>query len=220
MTNTSNHCPLCHGNECLFFFQDTKNAKHSYQHCPNCDLVFVEPSCRLDQQAEKSRYDMHQNDGTEQHYVDFLSRLATPMLNHLPNSQAEGLDFGSGKSQAMANLFRQAGHSCQCYDIFYYPDNELLKQQYDFIVASEVIEHLYDPKTIFEQWLSMLNPNGLLGIMTGFRPAPEAFPNWWYKNDPTHVMLFSEKSFAYLEEHYSLKVKHQSKNVLVFSKPY
>ncbi len=215
---TSLACPLCDRQESEFYFTDPKNYQHTYHHCPRCDLVFVIPECRLTQNDEKYRYDMHENDYSDA-YIQFLSRLAKPTLNYLSKQQltnASGLDFGSGKSQAMANLFRQAGHRCECYDIFYYPDTALLQQQYDFIVASEVIEHLYDPKVIFEQWLSLLKPSGILAIMTGFRPTDKDFPNWWYKNDPTHVSLFSTDSFLYLKERYRLQIIHTDKNIILF----
>ncbi len=231
-TQVTLDCPLCN-HQATFFFADPKNYQHRYHHCLHCDLVFVDPECRLDDEAEKARYDMHINDDSE-HYVNFLSRLATPMLNQLSNRATpvkqikqdkpikqikfSGLDFGSGKSQAMAKLFRRAGHSCQCYDIFYYPEHALLTKSYDFIVASEVIEHLYQPQTVIEQWLAMLKPNGILGIMTGLRPDDDAFGNWWYKNDPTHVSLFSRKTFAYLQKHYHLSCLYEAKNVLLFEK--
>lgn len=209
-------CPLCQGRKTVFYFTDPKNYQHTYHRCCACDLVFVIPPCRLDDVAEKARYEMHENDNST-HYVNFLSRLATPLLKHLSPS-SKGLDFGSGKSQAMADLFRHAGHHCACYDIFFYPDSTLLQQHYDFIVASEVIEHLYDPKAIFEQWLSMLRPDGLLGIMTGFRPDDAAFPNWWYKNDPTHVVLFSLSTFNYLQQEYGLTVVFRGKNIVLFQR--
>ncbi len=142
--------------------------------------------------------------------------LATPTLKYL-SPQSCGLDFGSGKSQAMAKQFRRQGHDCQCYDVFYYPDPTLLRRQYDFIVASEVIEHLYEPKTVFEQWLSLLKPNAILAIMTGFRPEDKPFAEWWYKNDPTHVALFSEKTFAFLQRRYGLKCLSLSQNVIIFA---
>lgn len=211
---TSLACPLCDHQESEFYFTDPKNYQHTYHHCPRCDLVFVIPECRLNNNEEKSRYDMHNNTNTDD-YVAFLSRLANPTLQHL-SVNSYGLDFGSGKSQAMANLFRQAGHRCHCYDIFYYPNTALLQQQYDFIIASEVIEHLYDPKAVFEQWLSLLKPSGILAIMTGFRPSDKDFPNWWYKNDPTHVSLFSTDSFQYLKEHYRLQIIHTDKNIILF----
>lgn len=207
-------CPLCEGHDTVFYCADTKNYQHTYQRCQSCDLVFVRPECRLNTDEEKARYDMHENDDSE-HYVRFLRRLAEPMLDALDDN-AIGLDFGSGKSQAMANLFRTQGHQCECYDVFYYPHTHLLNQRYDFIIASEVIEHLYQPKLVFEQWLNMLKPNGILGIMTGFRPDMGEFPNWWYKNDPTHVSLFSEQTFGYLQQHYQLTTVYHGKNVLVF----
>lgn len=218
---TPSACPLCQNEQTVFYFQDPKNYGHSYGRCPRCALIFVLPNCRLDSDAEKARYDMHENDESE-HYVRFLSRLADPMLSAL-QSPAKGLDFGSGKSPAMAKRFRQAGHDCVCYDIYYYPDPTLLNQSYDFIVASEVIEHLYDPKTVFELWLDLLSPNGLLGIMTGIAyeqhtnvGIKHGFADWWYKNDPTHVVLFAPQTFDYLEQQYGLKRVHTAKNVVLF----
>lgn len=209
-------CPLCHGRNTVFFFADSKNYQHTYHRCSDCDIIFVPPEYRLDIKEEKKRYDLHRNDYSPP-YIDFLSRLAIPMLESL-SPPAVGLDFGSGISQAMANLFRQSEHTCYCYDIFYYPEKKLLSQRYDFIVASEVIEHLYEPKMVWEQWLSLLKPDGLLGVMTGLRPDDKTFANWWYKNDPTHVMLFSLKTFEYLQERYGLYCTYQYKNVLLFKK--
>ncbi|PID66182.1 MAG: hypothetical protein CR975_04205 [Gammaproteobacteria bacterium] len=207
-------CPLCDDQESTFYFTDSKNYQHTYHRCRHCDLVFVIPACRLDREAEKARYEMHHNDNSDD-YVRFLSRLAKPTLQYLP-PHSHGLDFGSGKSQAMADLFRRAGHQCDCYDLFYYADTTLLQRQYDFILASEVIEHLYQPKMVFEQWLSLLKTNGILAIMTGFRPADKDFPNWWYKNDPTHVSLFSSKTFAYLQTTYQLQRLCTEKNIVLF----
>lgn len=207
-------CPLCECPQTTFFFQDSKNHQHRYQRCPACDVVFVPCTHWLKAEDEKARYDMHHNDYSEP-YMRFLSRLATPMLAKLSQS-SDGLDFGSGVSQAMAELFRQAGHSCVCYDIFYYPDTGLLAKQYDFVIASEVIEHLYHPKQVFKQWLDLLKPDGVLGIMTSIRPDDEAFANWGYKNDPTHVLLFSQATFAYLQAQYGLTLLFSDKGVFVF----
>ncbi len=211
-------CPLCAFSPSVFFFQDDKNYRQRYQHCPQCDVVFVDPACRLDAAAEKARYDKHNNDNSTP-YVQFLSRLALPVLAQL-SSPAVGLDFGSGRSQAMAEIFRQAGHRCDCYDIFFYPKTTLLPQAYDFMIASEVIEHLYSPKAVIEQWLTLLKPGGLLGIMTGIRPAAATdFADWWYKNDPTHVLLLSDKTFAYLQRRYALTPLFAEKGVFVFRLP-
>ncbi len=210
-------CPLCATRQTLFFFDDPKNYQHRYHHCPVCDLVFVTPECRLDSAAEKARYDMHHNDDSPS-YIAFLSRLANPLLARLP-ATAHGLDFGSGKSPAMANLFRQAGHRCDCYDPYFQANHQLLKRRYDFLLASEVIEHLYHPKQTFQQWLSMLKPKGLLAIMTGFRPDDSEFPDWWYKNDPTHVGLFSQKTFIFLQAQYQLDLVFLQKNIIIFRLP-
>lgn len=207
-------CPLCGYRHAEFFFDDCKNFQQRYYRCMICDVVFVAPQYRLSEAEEKTRYDMHNNDYSEP-YIDFLSRLATPMLAQL-SLRSTGLDFGSGRSQAMAEIFRQAGHTCDCYDIFYYPDTVLRPRHYDFLVASEVIEHLYEPQTVIEQWLALLKPQGFLGIMTGLRPPEADFPDWWYKNDPTHVMLFSAATFTYLQKKHGLTLLFADKGIFVF----
>lgn len=215
-SSDSINCPLCLSHETTWFFHDDQHFQQTYYHCQHCDFVFVIPQCRLNSIDEKARYDHHENDGVD--YRQFLARLANPLLKQL-HQPAKGLDFGSGRSQMMANLFRQAGHSCDCYDIYYYPDKMLLKKSYDFLIASEVIEHLYQPKTTFETWLQLLNSGGLLAIMTGIRPCDGEFSTWWYKNDPTHVGLYSQKTLDYLSNYYQLTVVARDNNVIIFSTP-
>ena len=76
------------------------------------------------------------------------------------------------------------------YDLFYAPDTQFLQRQYDFIAASEVVEHLHHPRRELERLWSCLKPNGVLGIMTKRVIDQAAFSHWYYKSDLTHVCFF------------------------------
>jgi len=54
------------------------------------------------------------------------------------------------------------------YDIFYYPEKEPIEKikYYDFITATEVFEHLRNPKKELELLMSLIKTKGWIGIMT------------------------------------------------------
>jgi hypothetical protein len=99
----------------------------------------------LSPKEEKSVYDLHDNSLDDPGYRRFLARLFRPLSQRLaPNSS--GLDFGSGPGPTLSVMFEEAGHSIEIYDPFFAPETMLLHRQYDFIVASEVVEHLHYPR--------------------------------------------------------------------------
>jgi len=65
-----------------------------------------------------------------------------------------------------------------------------------------------------------INPNGYLALMTKFPPKDnQAFLNWWYRRDPTHISFFTPKSFEIMAEKVGLKVlKIVNENIVVFQK--
>jgi hypothetical protein len=116
-------------------------------------------------------------------------------------------------------VLREAGHKVALYDIYYQPDTDVLKNTYDFVTATEVIEHLFDPKNIWSQWLSLVKPGGWIGIMTKQVIDLEAFSRWHYKNDPTHVSFFSQPTFRYLAERDKLELEFIGNDVILLRKP-
>ena len=84
------HCPLCGARDNRFFCKDRCRA---YLRCPDCALVFVPPEYFLSRAAERAEYDLHENSLDDPGYRGFLSRLAQPLLQRLPDG-ARGLDFG------------------------------------------------------------------------------------------------------------------------------
>ncbi len=206
-------CPLCRASEGRPFYQDSRN----YFRCPVCTLVFVLPHQFLSPKEEKAVYDLHENSADDPGYRRFLARLFGPLSQRLASNSC-GLDFGSGPGPTLSVMFEEAGHSMGLYDPFYAPEIKLLQQQYDFIVASEVVEHLHHPRQELDRLWSCLKPNGLLGIMTKRVIDQEAFSRWHYKSDPTHVRFFSTETFRWLADHWRATLTISGKDVVLFTK--
>lgn len=188
-------CILCGTGDCHLYHED---KFRKFFRCPACELIFVPRDSLITAEQEKERYDAHENNsGTG--YEQYLARIADGIRLHLLPSD-RGLDFGSGKTTLLAGFL--SPHAVSSYDIFYHPDESLLKNKYDFVILSEVIEHLRD-LTIMRDLRSLTEK---FFIKTKLAPATEKeFSNWFYKRDITHVQFFNERSFSILAEKLSLK---------------
>ncbi|MDN3608699.1 class I SAM-dependent methyltransferase [Vibrio ostreicida] len=208
-------CPLCHNTQTNHYFED----KHrEYLQCQRCLLVFVNPPQRLDAKAEKAHYDMHNNDPNDIGYRTFLSRLCDPLLQCIePNSC--GLDFGCGPGPTLSLMLEERGHNMSLYDIYYHPSERVLESSYDFVTATEVIEHLYQPDKVWQQWLNLVKPGGWVGLMTKMVIDVDAFASWHYKNDQTHVIFFSRETFQFLAERDQLALEFIGNDVILLRKP-
>lgn len=214
-TETEYPCPLCGSNETRPYLDD---RRRTYRQCRRCELVFVPPEDHLAPAEERRIYDLHENDAGDPGYRRFLSRMAEPLLARLPPA-AEGLDFGCGPTPVLAEMLREAGHAVAVYDLYYATDRSVLDRSYDFITATETIEHLAAPGATFTQWVRMLAPGGWLGVMTKRVLDREAFAGWHYKNDLTHIAFFSTPTFEFLARRHGLTLDIVGKDVVLFRKP-
>jgi 2-polyprenyl-3-methyl-5-hydroxy-6-metoxy-1,4-benzoquinol methylase len=115
-------------------------------------------------------------------------------------------------------MLQEQGHAMSLYDIYYHPDTKVLDNTYDFMTATEVIEHLYQPNQVWQQWLNLVKPGGWIGLMTKMVIDVEAFATWHYKNDPTHVVFFSRNTFRYLAERDQLELEFIGNDVILLRK--
>ena len=207
-------CPLCFQPDAPLFFEDHRK----FFRCKVCALVFVPPQHFLSPAAEKAEYDKHQNSAQDPRYRAFLSRLQEPLLQRLA-PQCHGLDFGSGPGPTLSVMFQEAGHLMEIYDPFYAPDHGVLGRKYDFITASEVVEHLHDPRAELDRLWGCLKPGGLLGIMTKRVIDADRFARWHYKDDPTHVCFFSPATFHWLAERWQATFVMPANDIVIFDKP-
>lgn len=183
-------CPLCNTIEHTPMNQDFKVCSHCFGIYKRNDLL-------LDAQKEKERYDLHNNDASDTHYQNFISPITEAVTYHFTPT-AVGLDFGAGKSSAICKVLDDKNYNIQPYDPFFNDNKALLAQMYDYITSSEVIEHFYEPKKEFSRLKGLLKPNGALFCMTHLYDENIDFEKWYYKNDPTHVFIYQEKTIEYI----------------------
>ncbi len=213
------HCLLCASPvSVLHTKQDVQRGELIYWLCDQpegCGLIFLDPTQRVSADDEKARYDTHHNEAGVEGYRIFLERLTTPLIPLLPPS-AHGLDFGCGPVPVLSEIIQEQGFKMENYDPFYFSDQALLEKQYDFITASEVVEHVFDPLQVFTQLNKMLKPSGYLAVMTEMVTLSDQFANWWYTRDKTHVCFYSPKTFSWLAKRFNWQVTFPVSNVAIF----
>lgn len=186
-------CPLCAGGAAPF----APGAARGALRCGTCALTFVPPERRLSPEAEKARYAEHDNRPDDPGYRDFLDRLLRPLSERLEPG-AEGLDFGCGPGPTASVMMRERGFAMTDYDPYFFPDEAALSRRYDFIVCTEVFEHLRKPAETMGLLERLLRPNGVLGAMTMLLADDGAFATWWYARDPTHIAFYKEETLRWL----------------------
>jgi len=207
-------CPLCNSNVAESFYRD---SYREYLKCGNCDFVFVPKIYHLSEKDERARYDSHNNDPADDRYRNFLSQLLSPLQEKIPKI-ANGLDFGSGPGPTLSLMLEECGHSVDLYDKFYAKNDVVFENQYDFITASEVVEHLRQPLTELSRLMVLLKSNGVLAIMTHILTPQIDFEQWYYKHDPSHIGFFTENALNYLAEKWQAELYVISERVVIFKK--
>tara|TARA_R110002050_G_scaffold4019_11_gene20505 strand:- start:67 stop:684 length:618 start_codon:yes stop_codon:yes gene_type:complete len=185
-------CPLCNSLAKLFY-------KNTHYKCECCAGVFKAKEFHLIGEAEKNIYEKHKNDSSDKRYQNFLSPITNSVLNDNPTNSI-GLDFGCGKDSAIIKVLKDNGYEINGYDLFYLDDKTLLKQKYDYITSSEVIEHFQEPNKEFALLKSLLKDNGSLYLMTDIYDESIDFDKWYYKNDPTHIFMYQRKTFEWIKD--------------------
>ncbi len=168
-----------------------------YWRCEVCQASFLDPGQLPTAAVEQHHYRQHQNDPADSRYRRFLAKLAEPLLARLPPG-AHGLDYGCGPGPALAAMLGEAGHRVALYDPLFRPDQDVLRDTYDFITCSEVIEHFHDPAGEFDRLAELLRPGGWLGLMTCFQTDDHRFATWHYRQDPTHVVFYREATLRFI----------------------
>ena len=176
--------------------------------------MFVPPAYFLTPAAERAEYERHENDVADAGYRTFLARLAEPLAARLTTG-ALGLDFGCGPGPALAAMLGEAGFEVRLYDPFFHPDQSALAASYDFITATEVVEHLHYPGRELDALWRRLVPGGWLGVMTKLVRDRDAFARWHYKNDPTHVAFFCRDTWAWWADRHGADLEFLGSDVIL-----
>jgi SAM-dependent methyltransferase len=181
-----------------------------------CALVFLSTEQRIPFDREVARYNEHSNDPADAGYLDFLAKLANPVIERVPPG-ANGLDYGCGQTPALEKLLTNNGRPTASYDPVYHPKHWLLKDaHYDFITMSEVLEHVHEPLRLLSRLRDLLRPRGVLGVMTQFVPGDAEFADWWYRRDSTHVCFYCERTMRWVAANFGWTLELPVPNVAIF----
>ncbi len=205
-------CPLCRRTRAILL---DRSKIRPFRRCLHCHLVFVPEAFHLSPKEEKAIYDFHENNPEDPGYRAFLSRLTTPLIDSLQSGD-RGLDFGCGPGPAIAPMLQEHGIDVSNYDPFYANDARLLEHHYDFVTATEVVEHLRHPSIVFDQLFGLLKPGGILGLMTKTIPELNRFSDWHYTRDLTHIAFYHERTMMYLADRYQRRLEMPRSDVTIF----
>ena len=164
--------------------------------CSQCGVIFKDPA--MSHQSfviQKQRYDLHDNTPNDAGYRRYFRQFLDFVLSEV-EMPATALDFGCGKSTLLSDMMEEKGIESRVYDPIYHPDGNYQDQTYDLITSVEVFEHLHHPLSVFQELVALLTSRGVLAIRTEFAPASiEAYLQWYYRKDPTHVVFFTPVTF-------------------------
>lgn len=213
--SSAEKCTLCgSANTDLFFFQ--KKFKRNFFQCGECDLVFAQRDTLLELNEEKKRYSSHNNHIRSEGYEFFLRRLIDP-IEKFVTKNSKGLDFGEGPYPMMQEIMKDDGYlNVIGFDIHFNNDIKALESRYDFVMCSEVIEHIYDLRSSWELILGLLEPGGYLAISTGLRYETLNFEKWHYIQDETHINFLSPSTLEWLKEKYDLEIAEIGRDMVIF----
>ena len=113
------------------------------------------------------------------------------------------LDFGAGFGE-MTQKLQHYGYKFTLLEAM---NDRYRKDQQHLdlfnLVAVKVIEHLYNIWEELEHIEKVLEPEGIIVFSTGltnpFTELPDAakyFETWWYKDDPTHLSFFCNRTLG------------------------
>lgn len=196
----SAHCPLCHS-----LARGIPSAKTLLYHCPTCDLIYKDKSLHLSAGEERKRYETHNNTLENQGYVQMFQEFITTAILPFVGSDVTILDYGSGPTPVLKQLLEQRGFVVTAYDPFFAPSLGR-NTTYDLITCTEVLEHVFDPLSMWQRLLSLLSSKGVLAIMTHFHPGDADTAEWWYLRDNTHVTFYSAQTFAWVAQKFNLNI--------------
>ena len=188
-----NECPVCAGKPVFY----TCWQNRDYYRCSQCSSLLMHPAHYPATDAERARYETHNNDVHDTGYQQFVAPIVDSVSGEY-TPDLHGLDYGSGTGPVISYLLEQKGFTMHLYDPLFAPDTDVLLRKYPFIVCCEVMEHFHNPMSEFRRLFDLLEPGGALYCMTDFYSEDRDFKSWNYKNDPTHVIMYHTDALPHI----------------------
>ena len=128
----------------------------------------------------------------------------------------QGLDYGAGTGPVVSVMLQEKGYQIAQYDPFFYNNQGLLTNKYDYIVACEVIEHFHHPYKEFKLLKSLLEETGELFCVTNLYNPGIDFGSWYYKNDITHVFIYQKDTLDWIKDNIGFSQVKINNRLIIF----
>ncbi|QPJ64673.1 MAG: class I SAM-dependent methyltransferase [Candidatus Nitrohelix vancouverensis] len=218
MTDEKNTCKLC-DSSCQLFYQD----KRKYFKCDSCGLIFTNDA------PGKVEEEAHYRSQWEETQPEFWISQADVLLQIIRNyhEPLQILDFGSGSGELTREL---RSRDLSVTPLEPMEQGYLKDQQYpglfDVVVALEVLEHLPQPLEELLEIDRVLAPGGIFVCSTALTNAfldhasgRDQFAQWWYKDDPTHLCFFGNRTLEALAQRLDWGLDIYGEKAFVMKKP-
>lgn len=161
--------------------------------------------------------------------LKFLAAIEAPyyaVYNHLKSSKVDNiLEIGCGYGYLTYALnkmgFNARGIDLSANAINYAKSNfgdyyfladfdkfyKSHKDNYDLIIATEVIEHLTNPVEFLSKCISLLRPNGKILLTTPNKEFATINSIWQTELPPVHTVWLSFRSFQFMASRLNLKIR-------------
>lgn len=179
----------------------------TYDCCAACEFISKRAEDHVTEMEALETYSLHENTLEDPRYVSYFKAFIDAAVEPFTPSKAHGFDFGSGPQPVLASvLSRDYGYPMSHYDYFFSPEKTYIDKKFGLITATEVVEHIEDPISLFEFFKEHLEEHGILAIMTTFHPNNlDRFNNWHYMRDKTHISFFTPATLRYIAKRVGLK---------------
>ncbi|MDC7235538.1 MAG: class I SAM-dependent methyltransferase [Spirochaetales bacterium] len=172
-------------------------------------------------EEEKARYELHQNDDTDEGYVRWLTSFINSSV--IPwYKQGSVLDFGSGPQAVLTDLLRDRDYPVYSYDPYFSDRWPEEGEPFSLILMCEVLEHVNDPAEVFRRLFSVSAEGAVISLKTAFLPSSGQvgdFKGWWYRQDITHIRFYNPQSLKVLGENSGWKlIRQDGKSLAVYEK--
>ncbi|HET9241602.1 MAG TPA: class I SAM-dependent methyltransferase [Oligoflexus sp.] len=215
--NSCDHCPFCPDSG---DYQKAKDKAQipaivrAFQHqtftvwrCESCGSLHSKEDVNLPLYYEGYPF--------AQHKLDFWSRVAyrkrtRDLVKQGIQKHHKILDYGCGAGVFVQYLRDQGYVHAVGYDPYVaaFAEAARLKEQYDAVLAQDVIEHADDPRVMLQEILSCLKPDGLLYLGTPLANRIRLKQHERFAmslHQPYHRHIFSLKALLDLTRSYGLR---------------
>lgn len=198
--------------KCLICKSETKTINDlqfelNYFSCEKCGFIAQDRDSTVSFDEERVEYDRHENNIENEGYVNYFKKFIDKAL--IPYADlGVGLDFGSGPEPVFSQVMkRDYDAKMDIYDLHYQTEEVYQGKYYDYIVSTEVIEHVSNPLEFLTLLAKHLKPGGVIALMTLFHTCNDAaFLQWWYRRDITHISFFTPMTFRYMAQKLGLEI--------------